>query len=89
MRLPHAPNLSLMALMRAGDRAEDPAETFPLEVERESLGDPGGFDMKMKKKRHAALMMHMLRSQGYDKLADMSSIRETRGDTERDEGNGY
>lgn len=43
---------------------------------RPNHDDPKGFELTMKRKRRAALLMAMLRGQGYDDLARMASVRE-------------
>jgi hypothetical protein len=76
-----------MELLGAEQRPGEDLDAVPLDPERQSLDDPMGFELRMKKKRRAALLQQMLRNQGYDDLADMSAIRETRG-IRRDENHG-
>jgi len=86
MLLPHT--RGLMELMGADERPDDDMSAVPLDPERQSLDDPKGFELRMKKKRRAALLMQMLRNQGYDDLAKMAAVRETRG-IGGDDDNGY
>ena len=79
-----SPNQSLMDLLSQDERPDDSMDTFPLEPERGSMG----FELKMKKKRRAALLSAMLREQGYGDLAKIAAIRETRGINRGDE-DGY
>lgn len=68
-----------MDLLGADERPDDSMDSIPLEPERSNREDPHGFELTMKKKRRAMLLMHMLRNQGYDDLAKMAAVRETRG----------
>jgi hypothetical protein len=86
MLMPHT--RGLLELLGRDELPEESMDAVPLEPERQSLDDPRGFELRMKKKRRAALLTAMLREQGYGDLAKMAALRETRG-IGRDDSDGY
>lgn len=65
-----------MDLLSHGDRPEEAS----LPDEPDARGeDPNGFALVMRRRRRAALLQAMLKSQGYDDLARMAGVREHGG----------
>ncbi len=69
-------SFSLMDLIGPGDRPEELNLGDDEPMPHLDPDNPKSFQLVMRRKRQAALLQAMLRSQGYDDLARMASVRQ-------------